>query len=47
MLAPRKAYSISSSAAYKEVNFIKGLTKLQAEDVLDNFVANRWLHRSK
>ncbi|KAH8833826.1 hypothetical protein DL96DRAFT_1578514 [Flagelloscypha sp. PMI_526] len=47
MLAPRKAYSISSTAALREVNFVKGLTKLQAENVLDHFVANRWLNRSR
>ncbi|KAF8654195.1 hypothetical protein AX16_003723 [Volvariella volvacea WC 439] len=50
MLAPREAYSVSSFAALREVSAIKpkvNLSKTQAEVVLNSFVANGWLRKSK
>ncbi|KAI0273699.1 Nse1 non-SMC component of SMC5-6 complex-domain-containing protein [Gloeopeniophorella convolvens] len=48
MLAPNSSYSISSLAALREVNSLKSqMTKTQAENVLNSFVAKGWLLKSK
>lgn len=48
MLAPNESYTVSSMAALREVNTLKGnLTKAQGEVVLDSFVANGWLIKSR
>lgn len=48
MLAPNESYSVSSLAALREVNALKGtMTKTQAEVVLGSFVAKGWLVKSK
>ncbi|KAG6880552.1 hypothetical protein C0993_005816, partial [Termitomyces sp. T159_Od127] len=50
MLAPRRAYSVSSTVALREVSAIRpkmNMTKSQAEAVLGSFVAKGWLAKSK
>jgi len=50
MLAPNESFSVSSLAALREVSSLPGkgsMTKSQGEVVLDSFVANGWLLKSK
>ncbi|KAF8078023.1 hypothetical protein FPV67DRAFT_1557445 [Lyophyllum atratum] len=50
MLAPRESFSVSSTAALREVGAIKpkiNMSKMQAEIVLGSFVAKGWLVKSK
>ncbi|KAI0050930.1 hypothetical protein FA95DRAFT_1580992 [Auriscalpium vulgare] len=48
VLAPNRAYSVSSLAALREVNQLKSsMSKTQAEAVLASFVAKGWLLKSQ
>ncbi|KAH0583962.1 hypothetical protein H2248_009545 [Termitomyces sp. 'cryptogamus'] len=50
MLAPRHSFSVSSTAALREVSAIRpktNMSKSQAEAVLGSFVAQKWLTKSK
>ncbi|KAG5353981.1 hypothetical protein C0989_011469 [Termitomyces sp. Mn162] len=50
MLAPRHSFSVSSTAALREVSAIRpktNMSKSQAEAVLGSFVAQKWLIKSK
>ncbi|GLB35026.1 putative CDP-alcohol phosphatidyltransferase class-I family protein [Lyophyllum shimeji] len=50
MLAPRESFSVSSTAALREVSAIRpktNMSKTQAEVVLGSFVAKGWLVKSK